>query len=54
MEQILVNFGDVETCSIPQSTFQRDLTQMAGILRKSTPSTLVIIDEFGKGNDPSL
>eukprot|EP00804_Cyclotella_cryptica_P000901 CCRYP_001140-RA/>CCRYP_001140-RA protein AED:0.02 eAED:0.02 QI:114/0.83/0.85/1/0.5/0.42/7/4229/931 len=30
MDQILVNFGDVETCSVPQSTFQRDLTQMAG------------------------
>jgi DNA mismatch repair protein MSH5 len=49
MDQILVNFGDVETCSVPQSTFQRDLTRMAGILRKSTPKTLVIIDEFGKG-----
>ena len=49
MDQILVNFGDVETCSVPQSTFQRDLTQMAGILRKATPNSLVIIDEFGKG-----
>ena len=49
MDRILVNFGDVETCSVPQSTFQRDLTQMAGILRKSTSNTLVIIDEFGKG-----
>lgn len=49
MDQILVNFGDVETCSVPQSTFQRDLTQMAGILRKATRNTLVIIDEFGKG-----
>lgn len=49
MDQILVNFGDVETCSVPQSTFQRDLTQMAGVLRKATPNTLVIIDEFGKG-----
>lgn len=50
MDQIIVNFGDVETCSIPQSTFQRDLTQMAGIMRKSTPTSLVLIDEFGKGN----
>ncbi|KAL7541611.1 hypothetical protein ACHAXR_013352 [Thalassiosira sp. AJA248-18] len=49
MDQIIVNFGDVETCSVPQSTFQRDLTQMAGIMRKSTPNTLVLIDEFGKG-----
>ena len=49
MDQILVIFGDIETCSVPQSTFQRDLTQMAGILRKSSPNTLVLIDEFGKG-----
>jgi DNA mismatch repair protein MSH5 len=48
-DQILVNFGDVETCSVPQSTFQRDLTQIAGIFHRSTPNTLVLIDEFGKG-----
>jgi DNA mismatch repair ATPase MutS len=39
----------VETCSVPQSSFQLDLTQMAVILRKSTAKTLVLIDEFGKG-----
>ena len=49
MDQIMVNFGDVETCSVPQSTFQRDMTQMAGIMHKVTPNTLVLIDEFGKG-----
>jgi DNA mismatch repair ATPase MutS len=48
-DQILVNFGDVETCAVPQSTFQRDLTQIAGIFHRSTPKTLVLIDEFGKG-----
>lgn len=53
MDQIIVNFGDVETCSVPQSTFQRDMTQMAGIMRKSTPNTLVLIDEFGKGTAPT-
>jgi len=53
MDQILVNFGDVETCSVPQSTFQRDLTQMAGIIRKATPNSLVIVDEFGKGTAPA-
>eukprot|EP00986_Skeletonema_menzelii_P002403 scaffold650_cov140-Skeletonema_menzelii.AAC.2 len=48
-DQILVNFGDVDTCAVPQSTFQRDLTQIAGIFHRSTPNTLVLIDEFGKG-----
>ncbi len=49
VDQIIVNFGDVETCSVPQSTFQRDLTQMCGIMRKATPTSLILIDEFGKG-----
>ncbi|KAL9179395.1 hypothetical protein ACHAXT_008685 [Thalassiosira profunda] len=53
MDQIIVNFGDVETCSVPQSTFQRDLTQMASIMRKATPHTLVLIDKFGKGTAPT-
>jgi len=53
VDQIIVNFGDVETCSVPQSTFQRDLTAVAGIMRKSTPNTLVLIDEFGKGTAPT-
>ncbi|KAK1742468.1 DNA mismatch repair protein MutS family protein [Skeletonema marinoi] len=35
-DQILVNFGDVETCAVPQSTFQRDLTQIAGIFHRRT------------------
>jgi len=53
MDQILVNFGDVETCAVPQSTFQRDLTQIAGIFHRSTRDTLVLIDEFGKGTAPA-
>ena len=48
-DQILTRISAVETCAVPQSTFQLDLSQMGTILRKSTPSTLVLIDEFGKG-----
>ncbi len=47
-DQILARISSVETCAIPQSSFQLDLTQMATILRRSTPHTLVLIDEFGK------
>lgn len=54
MDQIIVNFGEVETCSVPQSTFQRDMTQMAGIMHNTTPNTLVLIDEFGKGKFKSF
>lgn len=53
LDQILVNFGDVETCAVPQSTFQRDLTMMGGIMRRATPNTLVLIDEFGEGTAPT-
>ena len=48
-DQILVRISSIETCAVPQSSFQLDLTQMAVILRQSTPRTLVLIDEFGKG-----
>ena len=47
-DQILARISSVETCAVPQSSFQVDLTQMATILRRSTPRTLVLIDEFGK------
>mmetsp|Transcript_3816 Transcript_3816/g.7132 ORF Transcript_3816/g.7132 Transcript_3816/m.7132 type:complete len:294 (+) Transcript_3816:1828-2709(+) len=50
IDQILARISSVETCAIPQSSFQLDLTQMAVILRRSTKNSLVLIDEFGKGN----
>ena len=48
-DQILARINTVETCAVPQSSFQLDLTQMGTILRRSTPFSLVLIDEFGKG-----
>lgn len=51
-DQILARISSVETCTIPQSSFQLDLTQMATIFSRSTPRTLVLIDEFGKGTAP--
>ena len=52
-DQIMARISSVETCAVPQSSFQQDLTQMATILRRSTPRSLVLIDEFGKGTTPS-
>jgi len=52
-DQILARISSVETCAVPQSSFQQDLTQMAAMLRRSTPRSLVLIDEFGKGTSPS-
>jgi DNA mismatch repair protein MSH5 len=48
-EQILARFSSVETCAVPQSSFQLDLSQMGSILRRSSSTSLVLIDEFGKG-----
>jgi DNA mismatch repair protein MSH5 len=41
-----------ESCSRPQSSFQRELTEISSILRRATNKSLVIIDEFGKGTNP--
>lgn len=38
-----------ESGAVPQSTFMIDLSQVASMLRLSTPRSLLIIDEFGKG-----
>lgn len=51
-DQIMTRISCVETCAIPQSSFQLDLTQMASLLRRSTPRSLCLIDEFGKGTAP--
>ena len=47
-DQILARISSVETCAVPQSSFQLDLTQMAAILNRSTANSLVLVDEFGK------
>ena len=52
-DQIFARINTVETCAVPQSSFQLDLTQMGTILRRSTPNSLVLIDEFGKGTSPA-
>lgn len=52
-DKILVRITSVETCSLPQSTFQIDLSQMGSILRQATNKSLVLIDEFGKGTSPA-
>jgi DNA mismatch repair protein MSH5 len=50
VDRILTQFSVVETCTVPQSSFQLDLTRMARIMNSATENSLVLIDEFGKGN----
>jgi len=52
-DQICARISTVETCAVPQSSFQLDLTNMASILLRATSQSLVLIDEFGKGTSPA-
>lgn len=52
-DQIFARVSTIETCSRPQSSYQLELTEMASILLKATPKSLVLIDEFGKGTNPA-
>lgn len=52
IDQIVARINNIETCAVPQSSYQLDLTQMATILNRSTRESLVLIDEFGKGTSP--
>ncbi|KAL7574955.1 hypothetical protein ACA910_010776 [Epithemia clementina (nom. ined.)] len=53
IRQLFARFSSVETCAVPQSSFQLDLSQLGTILRRASPSSLVLIDEFGKGTSPA-
>lgn len=48
-DHLFAQFSSIETCSVPQSSFQYDLSQMGSILQRATATSLVLIDEFGKG-----
>jgi len=49
VDRILTQFSTVETCAVPQSSFQLDLTRMGAMMRSARQHSLVLIDEFGKG-----
>lgn len=42
VSQILTRFGSKESCSVPQSSFQLDLSQMGMILRRADENSLVV------------
>ncbi|CAG7833064.1 unnamed protein product [Allacma fusca] len=52
-DRICTKIHPVESVSLGLSTFLIDLNQMAFGLRESTKSSLIIIDEFGKGTAES-
>ncbi|CAL5228160.1 g11240 [Coccomyxa viridis] len=48
-DRIFTRIATHETVAVPQSAFLMDLSQVSAMLRHSTPRSLCIIDEFGKG-----
>ncbi|CAN0034956.1 unnamed protein product [Ectocarpus sp. 6 AP-2014] len=52
-DRIFTRIATVETSSLPQSSFTIDVNQVAQMVRTSTPRSLLLIDEFGKGTAPA-
>eukprot|EP00941_MAST-03F_sp_MAST-3F-sp1_P004909 g4909.t1 len=51
VDRIFTRIQSLESCISGQSTFQLDCLQVAKVLTGSTPQSLVLIDEFGKGTN---
>ena len=51
VDRIFTRINSLETASISLSTFMIDLNQISSMMYHSTPSSLLIIDEFGKGTE---
>ncbi|KAJ3346117.1 MutS protein msh5 [Kappamyces sp. JEL0680] len=52
-DKILTRLKSPASVSLRESTFLTDLKQVCACLAQSTPSSLVVLDEFGKGTMPS-
>ncbi|CAM9117808.1 unnamed protein product [Pylaiella littoralis] len=58
-DRIFTRIATVETSALPQSSFTIDVNQassggaVAHMVRSSTPRSLLLIDEFGKGTAPA-
>ncbi|HDI79259.1 MAG TPA: DNA mismatch repair protein MutS [Desulfobacteraceae bacterium] len=49
VDRIFTRIGASDDISLGQSTFMVEMTETANILRNSTPRSLVILDEIGRG-----
>lgn len=51
-DQVLTDIGDGQSIENDASTFSSHMANISYITRKSTPRSLVILDELGSGTDP--
>ena len=52
-DKILTRISTKETVSKVQSAFMMDLQQISSAINLATRRSLLVIDEFGKGTNPS-
>jgi DNA mismatch repair ATPase MutS len=45
IDTLLVRFSAIESCAVPQSSFQLALTQMGSILRRTEPNALIVSED---------
>ncbi|CAM9190733.1 unnamed protein product, partial [Chrysoparadoxa australica] len=50
-DKIFTRISTVESCTLHQSAFTIDVTQVAKMCNHATPRSLLLIDEFGKGTN---
>ncbi len=53
-KQIFVDIGDNQSIENDLSSYSSHLTAMKYFIEKSTPTTMLIIDEIGSGTDPNF
>ena len=53
MTKIYTSIGDHQDLDNSLSTFSAEMKKMAEIVQKTTPSSLILLDELGSGTDPN-
>ncbi len=53
-QSVMIDIGDEQSLEDDLSTYSSHLLNMKNMLRGASPSTLVLIDEFGSGTEPQI
>ena len=53
-QSLMIDIGDEQSIENDLSTYSSHLVNMKNMIRRSTPGTLILIDEFGTGTEPLI